>query len=93
MIDFILYVLNSIQMRDIKSVIVDVVDFYYNYINRNLRIGYYREFNSMSKYRIGEFLVDDLDDTVNNKYSINISYNTRILTELFKCIGSVYMSR
>lgn len=93
MIDFILYILNSIQMRDTQSVIIDMTEFYYNYINKNLHIGYYREFNPMSKYRIGEFLVDDLDDTIDNKYSINISYNTRVLTELFKYISSVYMGR
>ena len=93
MTDFILFVLNSIESSDIESVISSIIDFHMQYINRELPIGYYREYNSLSKYHIGEFMMDDIIDTVDNRRSLNISYNASIIQLLYTYISSVYMSK
>ena len=92
MIDFLLYIINSIQTTDIQNVIIDLGNFYREYINRSLPIGYYREFNSDSRYKIGGFIVDDIPDTIDNRNAVDISYNARILTILSQYVNSIYMN-
>lgn len=92
MIDFLLYIINSIQTTDIQNVIIDLGNFYREYINRLLPIGYYREFNSDSRYKIGGFIVDDIPDTIDNRNAVDISYNARILTILSQYVNSIYMN-
>lgn len=91
MIDFILFILSSIQTESIESTIGYIKDFYNQYINRNLPIGYYREFNSSSKYIIGEYAVNDIIDTIDNKNKLNISYNANILKILMQYISTIYL--
>lgn len=91
MIDFILFILSSIQTESIESTIGYIKDFYNQYINRNLPVGYYREFNSQSKYIIGEYAVDDIVDTIDNKNKLNISYNANILKILMQYVSTIYL--
>lgn len=90
-IDFILFILSSIQTESIESTIGYIKDFYNQYINRNLPVGYYREFNSQSKYIIGEYAVDDIIDTIDNKNKLNISYNANILKILMQYVSTIYL--
>lgn len=91
MIDFILFILSSIQTESIESTIGYIKDFYNQYINRNLPVGYYREFNPQSKYIIGEYAVDDIIDTMDNKNKLNISYNANILKILMQYVSTIYL--
>lgn len=91
MTDFILFILGSLQIATVGNCITYIKEFYNQYINRNLPIGYYREYNAQSYYIIGEFAMEDIPDTVDNKKNINISYNANILKILMQYVSSVYM--
>jgi hypothetical protein len=70
-------------------------EFYTAYVNRQLDIGFYREFNAESCYRISmkdkSFLLVAAGE--NNKPYIDINYNLRILRDLIRVIDSIYFSR
>lgn len=89
MLDFMQNIFRLAETSDNAQIIRQLVGFIDAYKSRNLEVGYYREFNDSSTYRLGtEFLrtpmglsnVDDVDD-------INISYNymnyIRPLVEIF----------
>lgn len=63
------------------------------YDNRELDINYYREFNAASKFRIvhspfSEYLLDTMD--ANMVDIVDISYNHKLLMDLFNCIFEMY---
>lgn len=67
-----------------------------NYINMQLPIEYYREFNTDSMYRISmpnglQYLFETIDD--NNKQYLNISTNLNILRELYGIISNIYFNQ
>ena len=89
MLDFMQNIFRLAETSDSAQIIRQLVGFIDAYKSRNLEVGYYREFNDSSKYRLSsEYLripmglanVDDVDD-------INISYNymnyIRPLVEIF----------
>ena len=52
MVDFLLYLFEVLSNQGVKDAILVLKGFYDNYINYNLDIGYYRELNSMSIFRM-----------------------------------------
>ena len=95
MTDFIEYIMNSIESGDIENIITNFTSFYRSYINRELPIYYYREYNPYSYYRIygTNYCLDYLNNTVDNIMSLDISYNNYILTCIYKYISSIYMNQ
>ena len=74
---------------------VDLITTYYNrYINHELDIGHYREFNSRSQFRLitdsrySTFFADILDNDF-SRSNINIYYNLNIIVELYKIFTRV----
>lgn len=62
-------------------------DFYENYVSMSLPIGYYREFNSNSSYRIKNSSVGSIFDlNESHKPIIDINYNLFILRDLYKTV-------
>lgn len=95
MTDFIEFIMNSIESGDIKNIIADFIAFYRSYINRQLPIFYYREYNPYSYYRIygTDYCLEHLDNTIDNVMALDISYNAYILTCMYKYISSIYMNQ
>lgn len=65
-----------------------------DYTNRRLPIGFYREFNSLSHFRIypgfySEFSIDRADDSMRG--SLNVSYNFNLLTDIMKLLSEMYL--
>ena len=98
MLKFLADTVYSIERSDIEEVIDSYNEFYINYLNKQLDVGFYREFNSQSGFRIParigditSFILPSVEE--HQKYSIDINYNLRILRDLFKVINSIYFSR
>lgn len=91
MVDFIVYILNCIESGEISDALSSFTDFYKDYIELNLSIGYYREFNSASLYKLKgiDYTVSHLEENT-NKNCLDISYNLYILRELYSYISYIY---
>ena len=72
------------------------------YKKLELEIGYYREFNANSQYRIkfnsityGQDTIglEYIEDTYENKIALNISYNYNFLCELYRIYLTRYFSQ
>lgn len=68
------------------------------YINRDLAIGFYREFNPQSMYKLNysdfsSMYADMLLDAKHIKKDLDISFNANILRELVKYYSSVYFRK
>ena len=68
------------------------------YINRYLPIGFYREFNPQSMYKLNysdfsSMYADMLLDAKHIKKDLDISFNANILRELVKYYSSVYFRK
>ena len=88
MLSFIGSVLLTYERAGVIDSIHLIEDFYNDYLARRLDIGFYRELNSTSLYKIinsGYYLEDISDINV-----IDISYNANIIRELWKIIISKY---
>ena len=84
-LDFIVFILSSVETESIDEVISSFKDFYNSYVSLSLPIEYYREFNSDSKYRIINtiYAASVLADTDKNKRLLDISYNLTLLREIY----------
>lgn len=96
MLDFLSELFYTVRL-DINKALDIINNFYVNYINLKLPIGYYREFNgqSMFKFNISDFsttYILDLEDTDQYKSQLDISFNAYILRELIKYFSSVYFN-
>ena len=90
--DFLLVLFNSAQTDPIEETIGIVQAFYDKYIKRELSIGYYRQFDPMSRYNVmNMFEADELPET--KKEYVNISHNANIIKELYKIYTSIYFQR
>lgn len=95
MLDFLKYIFEIAQTSHISEVITIITNFYKQYINMELDIGYYRELNSMSKYNIStktfsSFYADMLPDK--DKKYLDISCNREILQTLYSYYSNIYFS-
>lgn len=94
-LDFLLTIFDMAQNYSIQEVISIITSFYNQYINRELDVGYYREFNSDSMYKIVKFsiinnfqyLIPSIDKD-QLKY-IDIENNRLIIQDLFKIFSNL----
>ena len=71
-----------------------------NYITLRLNSGYYREYNSFSKFRVRQYspypiqdlMLDNISEDTKNRGDIDISYNEDILRTLMKIYSTKYLS-
>ena len=98
LIGFLKCLFNSAQCDSMSEIISLLKDFYSDYINLKLELGYYREFNAASKFLIkpfpGSFRVFTAEhfDPKNIDY-IDIKFNEALLRDLYKIYFSVYDSK
>lgn len=94
MITFIANILYLAENNSVDAVISYFNEFYQRYLNRELPIGYYREFNSNSDFTIitGKGIVYGLQ-FIDNTDHIEIGYNASILRKLYSIIISTYRPR
>lgn len=96
-LDFLLACFYSVETEKIEETIDIVVNFYQKYLALDLDIGYYREFNSLSRYTFKPisdfttFTADFLDN--NNKPQVNINYNMEIIRTLFQYYSFIQMNK
>lgn len=87
-LEFICDIINAKEKGAKDIAISKYMTFYENYINRQLPIEYYREFNSASIYKISSeyssFSIID-GNNININY-IDISYNLNVLRQLYSYI-------
>ena len=85
-IQFICEIMSSLQSSDKPSTLQLFNSFYEPYIKKELPIEYYREFNSMSSYRIitGNYLVEDASEL--DKDKISIEYNLMVLRKIYALV-------
>lgn len=99
MIQFLKDVFYTVQVANEEVALRMLKDFYNDYINYNLAVGYYREFNVGSKFLYNvnttyagtSFSSDAVSE--NDKRYLNITYNLKILLELQKILMSMYFSK
>jgi len=95
--EFLLELLNVSTVDSIENTLWLIQAFSQKYVSLDLDIGYYREFNPASQYRIQgglhymELLADHLPEK--DKYCLNISYNYNILRELYKIFSQIYFNK
>lgn len=84
MITFIANLIYTIERVNINDALIMITNFYEEYINMKLDIGFYRELNSSSmfKYKYGGFYISNID-TLDN---IDINYNLYLLRELWSIV-------
>lgn len=94
MLDFILTLFYSAQHDKIEETIELIKVFYEQYINFNLDVGYYRNFDNTSRYLYkaksltARFSSDSI--TENQKRYLDISYNLIIIQSLYKIYTNIY---
>lgn len=97
MIDFLCELFFRAQMEGIKQAITILQAFHQRYLNKELNIGYYREFNPQSyfKLRSGMSMYSSLymdHCTEWHKQILDISYNDNLLRHFAKIYSSVYFN-
>ena len=98
--DFLKALFQTAEFRGTEEAINLLKIFYMNYINLRLDVGYYREYNSFSKFRVRQyspypvqdFMLDNVPDEFKIRGDIDISYNEDILRTLMKIYSTKYLS-
>jgi hypothetical protein len=96
MLSFIGNIIYLMERVSLEEALKEVTLFYQDYVNLNLPIGYYRELNSYSGFRIAlnsfvssDYLVSNID-TVKD---VSIDYNLYIIRELWSIVLDKYYER
>lgn len=95
-LDMILSFAYNAQYEDIRSMIYMVKNCYMMYVSRSMDIGYYREFNHISKYKfidnsgVYTYYVDDLDNSI-DRSMIDISYNANLIRQFYKYYNNTFI--
>jgi len=91
LIAFIFKVMNMVSKNNIQLAIDTLRDFYRDYVNGELNIEYYREFNLQSKFKVSSmnyiYYIDLEPDDVK---SLDISYNEKVIRYLVSLIWGLY---
>lgn len=95
MLDFLSELFYRAQVEGIEIAMKTLQDFHTSYISKSLDVGYYREFNSASNYKIFQFEYSNsvayLRDALEyHKQFIDISYNEAVLRHFNKIFASIY---
>lgn len=100
--DLLLYIFEMAEDVGVVEVLLTLNQVLEKYKNLELEIGYYREFNANSKYRLnfnsityGQDTIglEYIEDTYENKKALNISYNYNFLCELYRIYLTRYFSQ
>ena len=103
MLDFLYYVFDMVENDSLENIISGFNRFYHSYINRELNIGYYRNFNASSNYTLNykspfnlnmSYELENINPATFSDYSIlNISYNMNFLRVIFQYLSSIHIRR
>lgn len=98
MLDFLKELFYCAQLEGLGTAINILSQFYDNYINLRLEVGYYRELVSGSRYRLNRsftnFQTIEMDwATERDKKYLDISYNANLLITLNKMFASNYFAK
>ena len=97
MLDFIQMLSYSIQFEGAKSALSILSKVHDDYTHLRMNIGYYREMDAQSKYRLNpiskyaDFLADYL--TNGDKFRLDITYNEAIFRYFGQILSSIYFGR
>ena len=88
-------IFSEIQLKKYDSAVHYILDFIRQYNSFKLPIGFYREFNQSSLYRINTFnsifYIDDISEN-DDLLSIDISANQKFNRELYKVLSMIYFT-
>jgi len=94
-LEFLLTIFNTAQLGNIEEVINMIQLFYSKYINMELDIGYYREFNANSNYiinsphyKLGKFEALHLGE--HSKNLLHVACNANIIIHFYKMFSTMY---
>ena len=90
-IALIFKIMNMVSKNNIQLAIDTLRDFYRDYVNGELNIEYYREFNLQSKFKVFSMnYIYYIDSDLVDVRSLDISYNEKVLRYLSSLIWGVY---
>ncbi len=96
-LEFLKVVFSSAQTEGIKDTLDVIITFYQQYINKELEIGYYRNFDSESVFYLNTgisnysvFRAYTLEE--HNKYDLDISCNLQLIIQLYKYFSSIHLN-
>lgn len=91
LIAFIFKVMNMVSKNNIQLAIDTLRDFYRDYVNGELNIEYYREFNLQSKFKVSSMnYIYYIDSDLVDVRSLDISYNEKVLRYITSLIWGVF---
>lgn len=96
-LEFLLVVFNSALFELPEQTLQIIISFYNKYLNLDVDIEYYRQFDSESRFllkqttRYNVYKVDYVQEK--DKNSVDISYNLNIIRELYKIFSMVQMRK
>ena len=103
MLDFLYYIFDMIENDSLENTIDGFNRFYNQYINKDLNLGYYRNFNSESMFTISynspflkgmHYEIEQPCITSKDDFDlINISYNMNFLRIIFQYLSSIHFRR
>lgn len=95
MIDFLKFLFETIETDSIKNAINYLTRFLYQYNNMQLESGYYRELDSLSKFRFrSSSIISYTSDYLSNeddKFILDINYNRLILTYFLQILSNEFL--
>ena len=90
-IALIFKIMNMVSKNNIQLAIDTLRDFYRDYVNGELNIEYYREFNLQSKFKVsGMNYIYYIDSDLVDVRSLDISYNEKVIRYIGSLIWGVY---
>ena len=90
-IALIFKIMNMVSKNNIQLAIDNLRDFYRDYVNGELNIEYYREFNIQSKFKVSSMnYIYYIDSDLVDVRSLDISYNEKVLRYISSLIWGVY---
>lgn len=90
-IALIFKIMNMVSKNNIQLAIDTLRDFYRDYVNGELNIEYYREFNLQSKFKVSSMnYIYYIDSELVDVRSLDISYNEKVLRYISSLIWGVY---
>lgn len=90
-IALIFKIMNMVSKNNIQLAMDTLRDFYRDYVNGELNIEYYREFNLQSKFKVSSMnYIYYIDSELVDVRSLDISYNEKVLRYISSLIWGVY---
>lgn len=93
-LDFLMYIFELAQKSDVKEIITNIQSMLHRYTSLELPLGYYREFNPRSAFKINlseftDYYADFLPENT-DLHIIDISQNFDLLRYLYKIFARLY---